>query len=296
MYSMNQKTSTESLRFAPIALAVVLLAILALLALHVHAEEDVAVPEQTSLQDRVQEQRDLFKEVRDERQEVFQENQNELQIMREEGATSEELEAQRLEQRAEMQLMVDMQRGEMLQNREEVRAMLQEKKDALEGRIQERKETRAQMQTERKAKLGLEMQVRLGQYVERIVERMSTAVDRLEQITERVDLRIKKLEENGVNLSEANEKLHTITPLIADAREYITLISKVSIDILTSENPREESSEVREAVMLAKEGIKTIHTALSETVQLIKASVQVPAPEEEVTEENESADEEAVAE
>lgn len=297
---MNQKISTESVRSAPIALAVVLLVTLGLLALRVHAEETVATVQsddaQQRMQDRVQEQRDIFKEAQSERQETLEEARGEMKQVREDA--TEELQAFRDEKREEMSLLVEEQKSEFETERakrlELFRTVLDTKKTELQERVQEHKEERETRQTEYKARLSLSTQLHLGQYIERIVLRMDTALGRLEQIAERIGTRIEKKEADGIDLADAKVELNNTYVLIQDAHELIALIGAVSTDALTSETPEEEVHRVRDAVKLAKDAIVSIHNALSETVQLIKIGV---AEEESVdTEVNDESNEEGVTE
>lgn len=264
--NMNQKTSNESIRFAPVALALVLLVFLGFLALRVHAEGLEVGSEEVRqmIADKAEEQRQLLKEMQQEYLLALEDVSQERLRVNEER---EEIQNTFVEQRSAFEI----QRAKAL---ETYRSLLGEKKNELREKVEEHKKERELKKEEYKAHLSLSAQVRVGQYVERIVFRMDTAIVRLEQIAKRLETRIEKIEGQGVDVSEAKVDLRNIYVLIEDAHEYVELIGDVSTEVLTSEKPKEQAQEIREAVGLAKDSIVTIHKALSETVQNIKVGIE----------------------
>jgi len=265
---MNQKTSTESVRFAPLALALALLALLGLVAISAHAEvneaDDVAIAQKKTQRDARQE-RDIFSEAgTDESGEVI--------------VLDDSDNLQNMEKREEKQMLLEEQKTAFAEDRanrlEAYRSFLEKKKNSIAVRAKEHQEERRLRQTNYRAALSLSAQVRLGQYVERIVIRMDTALSRLEQIAERIASRIEKTEEKGVDLSDAKVELANVRVLIEDAHEYVSLIGEVSTDTLTSETPKEQMQDIRDAVELAKDCINSIRGALTETVKLIRAGIE----------------------
>lgn len=263
---MNQKISTDSVRYAPVALAVALLATLGLVALSAQAEEAVVeavVITEEKKQKEVQQMRDIFRGA--EAAEEF-------------GAplAPDELQAERRVAREETRALREEQKAEFAEDRakrlQTYRSFLDEKKQVIESRIKEHQEEKRMKQAEHKAALEVAAQIRIGQYVERIVKRMDAAIARLEQIAERIATRIEKTEEKGADLSEAKIELANVYTLIEDAHEFVALIGTASTETLTSDKPR--SKEIRDAVELAKDCLVSIHGALAETVQLIRVGME----------------------
>jgi hypothetical protein len=277
---MNQKYTAKSVCFMPLllVLAIIIPSSLVLWAFYAHAEE--VAGETPSVKDEVkantQERRDLFQEQKDERQDSSLQSDENMVLNDSEEGSSEESKMIRTQAREEIQEMTEEQKIERVQlritQREEIRSMFAEKANAMREELKTQKEERLQKAEGFKAKLEVQVQVRLGQYVERIVVRMSTAIDRLEQIANRVSTRINTTEEAGADLSDAKTELQKVYVSIDVARTYVTLFSDISLDTLTSETPSEKAQEVREAAKLAKDAIVTVHSALSDTVQLIKAT------------------------
>lgn len=275
--TMNQKITQDSIRFAPIALALVLFVVLGLMALRAHAEEfefgSSTFKEQ--MQQNARERQELFQEQRVEFRKAAEEYRERYEEARAGTSTTlEELKELRVEMREQTQQRFEEQKEARWQlfneQREEVRNRFNEKRDEIKNKMEERKQERSE---EHKAKLSAKVQARLSEYVERIAERMEAAIGRLEQIADRIGARIDKMEtEKGVDLSAAKESLDDAYVLIGEAKEYAGLIGEVSVDALTSENPQNRKDEVRDAVKLTAESIMEIHKALSEAVMNIKAS------------------------
>ena len=271
---MNQKTSTESVRFAPLALALALalalLALLGLVAISAHAEVDKAddagsAQKKTQLDDARQE-RNIFSEV----------DTNESEEVMVLDDVSDDF--QNIEKREEKQVLLEEQKTAFAEDRakrlDAYRSFLEKKRNSITVRAKEHQEERRLKQTTYRAALSLSAQVRLGQYAERIVIRMDAALVRLEQIAERIATRIEKTEEKGVDLTDAKVELANVRILLEDAHEYVSLIGEVSTETLTSETPKQQMQDIRDAVELAKDCINSIRGALTETVKLIRAGIE----------------------
>ena len=276
---MNKEITTNSIKYSPIALAIVLFFVLGLLAFQVRAEEGTT-PEfnfREQMKENKDAQAELFEEQKEERREVFEQNRSEFEEMRAEGSSIDEMKELRTQTREETQAMLVEHRTERSEfhseQKEMMQTMFEERKNVLKDRVEERKQEREEKMEERKAKFSAKRQEVLTQFSERIVERMNAAFERLEQIAGRIDERIEKMEANGVDLSDAKNTLGDVYVLLEGADEYVALVGDVSVDTITSDDPASQKDEIRAAVELAKDSIKEIHRGLSETVQLIKAGV-----------------------
>jgi hypothetical protein len=276
---MNQK-NTDSIRFSPLALALALLFVLGFFALQAHAQEYDGT-DTTSVREKIQQhvaERVAVNTEENEKRQMLQESVLEDSAL---GDRAQE----RLENREEVREMREAYVSERVQlrneQREEMHTMYLDRKDALLERIEERKQVRAEKVSERKAGLEERAQERIQGYATRILERMQAALGRLTQIADRITLRIEKLEEADIDLTDAKAELEDVYVLIEDAKEYIEIMNTTIADALTSEEPAAQKEEVRESITLAKDGLKAIHTALTETVVLVKASSKDMMNEEE---------------
>lgn len=274
---MNQKYISESMRYTPLALAIVLFFVLGFLAFQAQAEANTtdfdAIREQMKAD--ALERQAQYKRDAQERKEQFEQNKTELQELKGESAR-DEFEQIRTENRNQSQEVFEEYKAERIemrsQQREEIRLLLEARKLEIQAKIEERKQERERKMEERQARLSVQKQAQLSQFSERIIERMNKAVERLRNISDRVASRIEKMETEGADVTAVRAELDDVYTFLTDAKELISLIGVTSVDTFTSEDPANQKQEIRDAVLLAKDGIKEVHIALSETVQLIKAS------------------------
>lgn len=256
---MNQKIIKDSIRFSPLALAVALSVVLGLLALQARAQEPESENAEAELEE--SQTKSLFGERNIER---FMETSQDAQ-------SNEDGEEKRMLLDEGKQTQTEMMRA--LQ--EDRLTAFEKKKNELKERIETRKEERLVKQEEHKERLSAQAQMRLSSYAERIVTRMTTVIERMYSVTERTASRIQKMEEAGIDVTEMRIQHGEVYKLIEKSREYVALISEVTIDTLTSENPEDQKGEIRESVTLAKESIREIHIALMETVREMQRAVSL---------------------
>ncbi len=145
-------------------------------------------------------------------------------------------------------------------------------KEQIEERREERKETIASTTAERREKIAEAAKERAKAYLAKIVRRLSAAVLRFEKLAERIEARIEKLEDMGVDMTKAKELLAKAEVEIAEA-DAAVLALKASIDItISADRPGEIFKEVKEKIRLAIEAIKEAHAALVATIREVKAA------------------------
>ncbi len=324
---MNQKNITETTRASSIVITIVLLAVLGFIAAKVHANGDVVCtldakkcPDGTyvsrvapdcefapcgadntapdvkkdDFSTLIKEKRELLRKQTQERKQIIDNAKEDSTTLRSDDGTKEDFKELRTETHQNMEeLLSEQKKGHASlhdENMEMLRETLSQKKEAMRSRINARKEERVAKVQEYKAKLDEKTQERLGGFIDRIVNRMNAVVSRLEQIIARVSTRIQKMEDNGADLTDAKAKLDDAGNFIADARDAIALLESVSADVITSETPKEQASEIREAAKVAKDSIKAVHTALMEVVRIIKASATDTSDDGDSTADSETGD------
>jgi hypothetical protein len=286
---MHKKSVITSVRLSPLALAFALLAILGLMALQVRAQEDMG--ESEALMEirnaNVQERKDLFTEQAQERKAQMDQTKEEWEVMHEGSTTPKEVQAFQNERRDDAGDMFEEHREERKELFEthsaEFRNAFEERRYQLEERIKERKAQYEENKTERKARLSENIQMRLQYFIERIADRMNAAIDRMEQITDRIVSRVFKLESEGFDLTEVKADVQNVRVLIGDARAYVVLLSEVSLDTISSDDPEKGKEDMREAVALAKAAIQAVHQTLSEVVDELQTIATEENSEEEET-------------
>jgi len=288
---MNQKNTIESARLVSLAMALVLFFVLGAVAFVARAETTSgAASLREEMQANMEERQEQYEKQALERREMYEENQGKLETLREEGASNTEIQeavSAAREERAELLAENREERRVLRQEqRDEIRQVFEEEHSALQTRLEERKQEREERKEEYKARLSVQQQAHLSSYSENMSSRMEKLVEQLELIAARIAERIEKLEEmHDVDLSDARDGLAEVYTLIDAVKENIALLQEVAEDTFTSEDPKTQVEELREAVRLVKDSIGAVHAQLQETVVDIKASL------EEVSDDTEQEDE-----
>ena len=149
--------------------------------------------------------------------------------------------------------------------------------DRAKDKRENAKEKLAERKAERKEKLNEKAKKRIGAYVKRIIRRLNAAIDRIEKLSERVESRILKLEEKfkdrGLDLSETKRLLIVAEDEISNARESISSIEGAVDGVLSTDNPKESFSSIRELIKTSKDSVKSAHRALVEAIKSLKVSI-----------------------
>lgn len=124
-----------------------------------------------------------------------------------------------------------------------------------------------------KANVAERVKEQVIKHVERIERRLTAAIERFENLSDRMASRIEKLEEKGVDMTNAKALLATADAAIAQAETEVEAIGDALEQALQSENPKEAfTTLVRPAVTAAEEAVKEAHKALVEALRAVKAA------------------------
>ena len=169
--------------------------------------------------------------------------------------------------------------------RAETRARLEARQMEMEERRAEMEERRSQIQV----MLDERVQARIENFANGLFRALDAGVLRLENIAERIDSRIEKLEDDGMDMDAQTELLLGAEIQIDEAEAEIAE-ARVELEVmLSSDTPREALEDVRTALSEAKQALREAKQALVETVQSIRmamseAEVEVEAEAEAETE------------
>lgn len=169
----------------------------------------------------------------------------------------------RMDDRIEEHKGSDMskERLEMMQeNRDDRRENFQERKEAVMEKREERRE-------ELKERFNERVLERRQKFQDQYAKRSIRAITQVENIMERFDSHLSKLEENGIDTTVARAELTNTASLLETA--------KTKFDALKALYPTDEEAEVdTEAVRAAKEeaetAIKAVHESLREVLSIVK--------------------------
>jgi len=169
---------------------------------------------------------------------------------------------------------------EMDKNGEEVK---DRSRDKNEREIKDRSSELKEKRDEQREKLLEKRKERTLAYAERMTKRLNAALDRIKKLGDRVDSRISKLKERGVDTTRAEELMGEARISVSVAREGVVNAKAAIVAALELENPKEAFEEVRRIVKGVVENIKSAHMATVEAIKALKASLK----EVELTPDNE---------
>lgn len=144
--------------------------------------------------------------------------------------------------------------------------------------IDERKAAAQQKMAERRSEI-------LKRIAEKMIQKMEAEIGRMGKLTVRIDSRIAKLKERGVNtaasealLATARQKLAAATTAVENARGAMAAaLTAADVDANGDGKPDkvDPGKKVREFLASARDAIKDAHRALVETVKSLKSSAEL---------------------
>lgn len=123
--------------------------------------------------------------------------------------------------------------------------------------------------SERHATLKVEFQNRMVNLAQNVTNRLSFGIDRLANITSRIETRITKLKTMGIDTSEVEHKFLEAKDALQATRNIMVNIGSVQ-EAVGGDAPRIAFATIRTQFDEARTSLKKTHTLLSETVALLK--------------------------
>lgn len=153
----------------------------------------------------------------------------------------------------------------------------QDRRDAAETirqQVSERRDAVLQNNEVRRATIEDRVKQRIINLAANLSNRLDAATNRMQNIADRLTVRIQALSENGVDVAEARFALARAQTAIDEARATLATIDGVVTASVTSENPRETWQSTKATYIAVRENIKTAHQALRDTVAALKLAIQ----------------------
>jgi chromosome segregation ATPase len=163
-------------------------------------------------------------------------------------------------------------RASTTEERQESRASSTEARQ--EKRVQAQ-ENRVELREERQAVLQEVRQKRVINLSANISNRMESAIERLTNITTRLDARMNKMNELGMDTNEAKAKLTEVRASLASARATLGNIDNLVFSATTSEKPVSDWKKLREIYLEAGRQIRQAQLQLREVITLLKQPVRI---------------------
>lgn len=152
-------------------------------------------------------------------------------------------------------------------------AAKEELQQNIRDRIQNLKDDVATRQAERRAALAEHIQDRVTNRFGLMARRMRAALTRLGNIMDRIESRLEKLSNKGVDTAKLEDQLDEARAALADAEAIITTAEAEFSDIVVeSDTPREGFAIIKDAMKQFVDQLKQIHTMLKDIVSEMRVS------------------------
>lgn len=122
-----------------------------------------------------------------------------------------------------------------------------------------------------KVMLDTKMQERIINLSSNVSTHLAKVISRLENIMNRLEARIVKLQASGTDVSKAALKLQDARSILTLAKEAHGKIGSVK-DAVSSDTPREKFTLIRLQFMTVRDLLKQTHTLMKDTVVLLKSA------------------------
>ncbi len=191
---------------------------------------------------------------------------------------SEEIEAMKSSSDVEtrnrgIQLEAELKLKAEREAREANREGREEQKNTIKANIEAKREAVQEAVKERREAVAKQVLERLEKFISTVVTRFESAVERLDTLSARIQSRIDKLAEAGIDVSESQKSLDEAKTKIQLAKDEVAKI-KPKADEVVGGDARALYPELKEVVGKAKEAIKEAHSALIEVVKGLKPGQQ----------------------
>ena len=141
----------------------------------------------------------------------------------------------------------------------------QEARDERREQFQERRE-------EFKERLSEVKQKRIRAFWEKMSKRLANAIERHERIADKIEKRIVKFEEKGVDVSAAKSKLADGRAQLVNATSALAAAKVAVEELLASDDPKGAFPKVRDQVKAVRGEIKEAHQLLVDAISSLRAA------------------------
>lgn len=110
----------------------------------------------------------------------------------------------------------------------------------------------------------------IKEHADRVVRRLTQALERFDNIADRIGSRLDKLATEGASVTDLRTKLAAARAKIADAKTSVSGIQAAVEAVLISSDPKASFEAAREVINGAHEKVKAAHAALVDVVNALK--------------------------
>lgn len=170
------------------------------------------------------------------------------------------------------------------ENTREPQTFIEKARETLLQKRQENSKVRAREAEERKVntaresgeadKAKSERADRIASYLERVSRKMTAAVERLDILSSRIESRINKLEERGIDMTRTKELLEAARVSITEAGESLKTALSDAREALSIDISRDSFGKVVSGLAHAKEKLREAHQTLVEVIRTMKSGLE----------------------
>ncbi|NQV93291.1 hypothetical protein HQ403_02225 [Candidatus Kaiserbacteria bacterium] len=161
----------------------------------------------------------------------------------------------------------------VLQKKRENKTELRNDGNKREAREELRDKKTNENSEERLAELKEKKQERVANFLNNVKRKMDAAISRLLQLSERIESRIVKLEERGVDMTESRRLIGDAKNDIEKAKENIATSVENAREALAADLSRDSFGNVVSELTKAKENLRNAHASLIQTIRAMKSSI-----------------------
>lgn len=155
------------------------------------------------------------------------------------------------------------------------------------------RETREQKRADVREKVDEIHRERIHAFAERMFDRLQAAINRLSQLADRIDSRIQKFNEAGVDTTDAENALADARADIEAAQTHLDEAASVFTDIREGEiDPRDIFTDVKTLIKETTGLIKNAHASLVNVIRTLKGTLDAEIDEAQDESDEDSEEEE----
>ncbi len=130
--------------------------------------------------------------------------------------------------------------------------------------------TMGERRAELMGKLSAQRKEIINRFAERMFGRIAAAIERLKKLGDRIEERIAKLKEKGMNTTKAESLLASARTEITNAETHLGMAKTAAQGAMESGTPKEAFAAVRTHVVEARDAAKKAHKALVDSIIALK--------------------------
>ncbi len=148
-----------------------------------------------------------------------------------------------------------------------------EKKNIMEN-LREKKEDLKNDRKEKMQSFKERIQLLARTHIGASINRFTAAINHFENIAERIESRIDKLNDRGINTVNVEASLKTAVDLTATAKADVAALKTLLNSVTDTSDPATVKAQIRAAIEKATASIKAAHQALMKTARELSALVR----------------------